>query len=58
MAAKMDEPISNVRGWINGRTEIAVAIYYSHMIRGAQLPSPQWDRNPDWDTESGFGLAR
>ena len=39
MAAKMDEPILYVRGWINSRIPIAVARSYSQMIRGDQLPS-------------------
>ena len=29
MAAKMDEPISNVRGWVNGQIAILIARLYS-----------------------------
>ena len=57
MAAKMDEPISHVRGSINIQITIVVAILYSHMVRGDQLPSPLWDREPDWDPELGLGMA-
>ena len=57
MAAKMDEPISHVRGWINDRIAIAVERSYSRMIHGARLPSLLRDREPDWDPESGIGLA-
>ena len=35
MAAKMDEFIFHVRGWINGRISIVVAKSYLHMIRRA-----------------------
>ena len=57
MAVIMDEPISHVRGWINGRIAITVVRSYSHMICGARLPSPLRDREPDWDPELGIGLA-
>ena len=40
VAAKMEEPISYMRGWVNGRITIAVTISYSRMIRGARLPIP------------------
>ena len=35
MAAKMDEPILHVWGWINGGISISFVISYSHMICGA-----------------------
>ena len=57
MASKIDKTILHVRGWINGQIEIAVLRLYSHMIRGDQLPSPLWDREPDWDSESGIRLT-
>ena len=57
MAAKMDETISHVRGWINGRIRIAVAISYSRMIRGARLHCPLQDWEPDWYPASGLRLA-
>ena len=37
VAAKMEEPISHVHGWVIGRIAIAVARSYSLMIRGAHL---------------------
>ena len=40
MAAKIEEPILHMRGWINGRIAILVARKYSCMIRGARLTSP------------------
>ena len=52
MVEKRDEPILQVREWINGQITIVVVKYYSLMIRGAQLPSPLQDREPDWDPES------
>ena len=42
---KMDEPISQVRGWINDQIAIAIARLYSRIICGACLPSPLRDRN-------------
>ena len=47
MAEKMEVPISPVRGWVNSRTSIAMARYYSHMICGAlstQSPVGQGSR--------------
>ena len=58
MAAKMDEPISHVRIWINGRIAIAVARSYSHIIRGAQIIIPLRDQEPDWELASGIRLAQ
>ena len=43
MAEKLKEPISDIRGWVNGQIVIAVARSYSHMICGARLPSPLRD---------------
>ena len=57
MAEKMDEPILHVRGWINGRIEIAVERLYSRMIRVYRLPSPLQDRYTDWEPASGLGFA-
>ena len=48
MAEKMEEPISHMHGWINGRIEIVVVRLYSLMIQGSCLPSTLWDRDPDW----------
>ena len=57
MVDKREEPLSLVRGWVNVRIAIAVARSYSRMIRGARLPSPLREREPDWDLKSGIGLA-
>ena len=46
MAEKMDELISHVWGWINGRLPITVERSYYRMIRGSRLPSPLRDREP------------
>ena len=40
MAEKREEPLSQVRGWVNGQITIDVAKSYSQMIRGARTPSP------------------
>ena len=40
LAAKMEEPISHVKGWSNGRITIAFARPYSRMIRRARVPIP------------------
>ena len=58
VAEKLEEPISHLRGWFNGRISIAVVRLYSLMIRGACLPVPLRDREPDWDSVSGLGLAQ
>ena len=58
MAAILEEPISHVRGWVNGQIEIAAAKLYSRMIRGDRLPSPLRDQEPDWDPELGLSLSQ
>ena len=57
MSDKMEEPLLQVQGWVNGRIAIAVAVSYSQMFRGARLPSPLREREPDWEQESQIGLA-
>ena len=57
MAEKREETPLQVRGRVNGRIAIAVAKSYLGMIRGARLPSPLWEQEPDWDTEFGIGLV-
>ena len=47
MSAKMDELISQVKGWVNDRIEIAVVRSYYQVLRGAQVPSPLRTREPD-----------
>ena len=56
MAAKIDGPILHVQGWVKGQIAITVAMFYSRMIRGAQLPSTLRDREPDWDPALGLGI--
>ena len=53
---KLEETLSHVRDWVSGRIEIAVASYYSRMVRGTRLPSPPWDRELDWYPVSGLVL--
>ena len=57
MVYKREEPLLQVRGWVNGRIDIAVVRSYSRMICGARLPSPLREQELDWDLESGIGLA-
>ena len=58
MAAKMDEPITHVRLWINGQFSIEVARSYSQIICVSRLPSPLRCQDPDWDPGSVLGLAQ
>ena len=58
IATKLKEPLSQLRGWFNVKIAIAVARLYSRTIHGACLPSPLQDRKPDWNLESGLGLAQ
>ena len=55
---RLQEPISHVRGWVNGRIAITVAILYYQTIRGYRLPSPLQDREPYWDLGLGLGLVQ
>ena len=57
MAAKRAQPLLQVQGWVNSRIAIAVTRSYSQMIRGAQLPSTLWEREPGLEPELGIGLA-
>ena len=57
MAEKREEPLLQVRGWVNGSITIAVARSYSGIINRARLPSPLWEQEMDWDTGSRIGLA-
>ena len=43
-------------GWITSHITIAVTRSYSRIIHRSQIPIPLWEREPDWDTESGIGL--
>ena len=47
-----------MRGWVNGQIAITVARLYSHIIRGDFLPSTLKDRDPDWGSGLGLGLAK
>ena len=55
MAEKMEEAISHVSGWVNGRITIMIMKLYYHTIHEDNLPNPFWYREPDW--ESGLGLV-
>ena len=57
MAEKREEPLSQVQGWVNGQTEIAVAGSYSWMISGARLLSPLREQEPESYPEAGIGLS-
>ena len=58
MAAKMDEPISHVRGWINIQIAILVTSSYSQIIHVDLLLTHLRERDPEWDPASGIGLAQ
>ena len=58
MAEKLEEPISDIHGWINNWTAIALANLYSLMIHGYRPSSLLRDQDPDWDSVSGLGLAK
>ena len=57
MIAKIEVHISNVRGWENCQTTIALARLHSRNICRAQLSSIMQDREPDWDPESVLRLV-
>ena len=58
MAAKLDEPILHVTGWVNNQIAITVARSYSRVLRGARAPSPLRTQEPQWVSGSGLGLAQ
>ena len=64
IAAKMEEPILHVEGWINGRIAIAVARSYSRMLCGDWVPNPLQTRYPpgswvwDWYWRNKFLAPR
>ena len=58
MAAKMKEPVLNVRGWIKCWIAITVARFYTPMIRGACIPSTLQNRYIDWQLGLGLRLDR
>ena len=58
MAEKMEEPVFNVKDWVNGRIAIVVASLYSQILHGAQVSSPLRTWDPDWDSCLGLGLAQ
>ena len=55
MAAKMEEPIWYVQGWVNSWIAITVARSYYHMIRGARLPSTLRPAGQGTGLVNGFG---
>ena len=58
MADKIEEPISHVQGWINGWIAIAVVRSYSGTIHRDHPPITLPDRDSDWKSSSGLGLAK
>ena len=58
MAAKMEEPILNVKGWVNSRIAIAIARSYSLVLYGAWFPSTLHTRETYWELGLGLGLAQ
>ena len=57
MADKRKKTLLQVQEWVNGRNTISVARSYSRMIHRDRIPSPLRERDPDWDPETGIGLA-
>ena len=58
MAAKMEEPISYLKGLVNSRIEIAFARFYYQMLHRDRVPSPLRNRDPNWESVSGLVLAQ
>ena len=58
MAAKLEEPIFHVRGWVKNLIAIKITILYSCMIPGTCLPSPLQDRDPYRESIYGLVLAQ
>ena len=58
MAKVLEDPISHILGWINGWIFISVARLYLRMLCGACLPSPLWEREPEWELGSGMVLVQ
>ena len=57
MADKSEEPLLQVRGWLNRRIAIAIVSSYSWMFRGDRLPSPLREQETGWDPELGVGIS-
>ena len=57
MEEKMEEPLLQVQGQVNGRIAIDIASSYLRMIRGDRLPIPLRERETDWGPELGIGLV-
>ena len=55
---KLEEPLSQVSGWVNCWITIAVARSYSHMIRVSLISSYLWYREPEWDPGLVLRLAQ
>ena len=47
MAPKIEQPIFNIKGWVNDQISIAVARLYSQILYGAWFPSTLRTRYPD-----------
>ena len=55
--SQLRQVMAEKRGELNEHIAIAVVRLYSRMIRGDWLPSPLQEQEPDWDPESGTGIA-
>ena len=53
MATKTEEPISHVKGWVNGCITIMTARLYSQILHKYRVPSPFQTRDSDWESGSG-----
>ena len=49
ISEKREEPISQVRGWVNGNIAISIVRSYSQIICGDWLPSPLREQELYWD---------
>ena len=58
VAAKMKEPISRVKGWVNIQISITVSRSYSQVLQGARVTSLLRTLEPDWESVSGLGLEK
>ena len=56
--AKMDEPILQVKCWVNVRIAIAVVRLYYRILRRAQVTITLQTQEQDWASGLGLGLAQ
>ena len=58
MAAKMEEPIFHIKGWVNNHIAIEVARSFSQKFKESWVPSPLHNQEPDWESDLGLGLVQ